>query len=100
MNGTSGFQEVRSSISRSPHRIGSCTSNGLNSGTVHDTIFMSPSAGQGLSGVVRGGLTAHQIDQTDQIDQKDQTLLSLRQIAPAGFLTQAFAVDRSASCRS
>ena len=26
--------------------------------------------------------------------------LSLRQIAPAGFLTQAFAVDRSASCQS
>ena len=27
-------------------------------------------------------------------------LLSLRQIAPAGFLTQAFAVDWSASCQS
>jgi large exoprotein involved in heme utilization and adhesion len=47
-----------------------------------------------LSGVVRGGLAAHQIDQTNPV------LLSLRQIAPAGFLTQAFAVDRSASCTS
>ena len=94
MNGTSGFQDVRSSISRSPQGIGSRTSNGLNSGTVHDTIFMSPSAGQGLSGVVRTGLATHQIDQTNP------ALLSLRKIAPAGFLTQAFAVDRSASCRS
>ena len=94
MNGTSGFQDVRSSISRSPQGIGSRTSNGLNSGTVHDTIFMSPSAGQGLSGVVRTGLATHQIDQTNP------ALLSLRKIAPAGFLTQAFAVDWSASCRS
>jgi hypothetical protein len=100
MNGTSGFQEVRSSISRSPQGIGSRTSNGLNSGTVHDTVFMSPSAGQGLSGVVRTGLAAHQIDQTNQINQTNPVLLSLRQIVPAGFLTQAFAVDRSASCRS
>ena len=30
----------------------------------------------------------------------ERTLLSLRQIAPAGFLTQAFAVDWSASCQS
>ncbi|MEO6555241.1 MAG: filamentous hemagglutinin N-terminal domain-containing protein [Nitrospiraceae bacterium] len=57
----------------------------------------------GLSGVVRAGLAAHQIDQidrTDQTDQIDKTLLSLRQIAPAGFLTQTFAVDWSASCQS
>jgi filamentous hemagglutinin family protein len=53
-----------------------------------------------LSGVVRAGLAAHQIDQIDKTDQTDQPLLSLRQIAPAGFLTQAFAVDRSAGCRS
>ena len=33
-------------------------------------------------------------------DQKDQSLLSLRQIAPAGFLTQTFALDQSTSCRS
>ena len=31
---------------------------------------------------------------------QDTTVLSLRQIAPPGFLTQAFAVDWSASCRS
>jgi large exoprotein involved in heme utilization and adhesion len=48
----------------------------------------------GLSGVVRGGLATHQIDQTNPV------LLPLRQIAPAGFLTQAFAVDRSAGCQS
>ncbi|MBI5315363.1 MAG: filamentous hemagglutinin N-terminal domain-containing protein [Nitrospirae bacterium] len=53
-----------------------------------------------LSGEVRGGLAAHQIDQIDKTDQTDQPLLSLRQIAPAGFLTQAFAVERSAGCRS
>jgi filamentous hemagglutinin family protein len=51
----------------------------------------------GLSGVVRAGLVTHQ---TDQIDKTDQPLLSLRQIAPAGFLTQTFAVDQSASCQS
>lgn len=48
----------------------------------------------GVSGVVRGGLAAHQRDQIDQ------SLLSLRQIAPAGFLTQAFAVEGSSSCQS
>jgi hypothetical protein len=48
----------------------------------------------GVSDVVRARLAAHQIDKTDQ------SLLSLRQIAPAGFLTQTFAVDRSAGCTS
>jgi len=33
-------------------------------------------------------------------ERPDIQTLSLRQIAPAGFLTQAFAVDRSASCHS
>ena len=51
----------------------------------------------GVSGVVRGGLAAHQID---QIDQTDQYLLSLRQIAPVGFLTQSFAVDEPTGCQS
>ncbi len=37
MNGTSGFQEVRL-LSPDHHRIGSCTSNGINSETVSDTI--------------------------------------------------------------
>ncbi len=45
----------------------------------------------GVSRVVRAGLAAHQID---------QPLLSLRRIAPAGFLTQAFAVDEPAGCQS
>ena len=83
MNGTSGFQEVRSSISRSPQGIGSRTSNGLNSGTVHDTIFMSQSAGQGLSGVVRTGLAAHQIDQIDKTDQTEEINQSAVWLSPS-----------------
>jgi hypothetical protein len=40
-------------------------------------------------------------DQTRIVDPADETtVLSLRQIAPAGFLTQAFAVDRSSGCKS
>jgi hypothetical protein len=54
----------------------------------------------GVSDVVRTGLVTHQIDQTNQINQTNPALLSLRQIAPAGFLTQAFAVDRSTGCTS
>jgi hypothetical protein len=38
MNGTSGFQARRPSTSQSPSPSGSCTSNGLNSETVPDTI--------------------------------------------------------------
>lgn len=51
----------------------------------------------GSSGVFRA---SNQRNETNQINQMDQPVLSLRQIAPAGFLTQAFAVDRSASCQS
>lgn len=54
----------------------------------------------GVSDVVRAGLAAHQINQTDRIDKTDQSPLSLRQISPAGFLTKTFAVDRSAGCQS
>jgi filamentous hemagglutinin family protein len=54
----------------------------------------------GVSDVVRAGLAAHQINQTDQIDKTDQSPLSLRQIAPAGFLTRAFSVDEPAGCQS
>jgi len=54
----------------------------------------------GVSDVVRARLVAHQINQTDQIDKTDQSPLSLRQIAPPGFLTQAFLVDEPAGCRS
>ena len=46
---------------------------------------MSASAGQVASGQWRVG---------------DTPILSLRQIAPPGFLTQAFATDRSAGCQS
>ena len=45
--------------------------------------------GEGLAGMTQG----------DSLGE-ETTLLSLRQIAPAGFLTQAFAVDWSAGCQS
>ena len=54
----------------------------------------------GVSGVVRAGLVTHRTNQIDKTDQTDQFLLSLRQIAPAGFLTQAFAVNSSEGCTS
>jgi hypothetical protein len=38
-------------------------------------------------------------DQIDQTDQTNQPILSLRQVGPIGFLTQAFAVE-SAGCQS
>src|SRR5262245_4780266 len=47
------------------------------------------------------GTVAETGAQTRVIDPADETtVLSLRQIAPAGFLTQVFAADWSASCRS
>ena len=62
---------------------------------------LSGSSGwMGLSDLVRAGSAAHQIDQTNQINETNPTVLSLRQIAPPGFLTQAFATDRSAGCQS
>ena len=42
----------------------------------------------------------NQIDQKDQINETNPRVLSLRQIAPAGFLTQAFAGESSAGCQS
>ena len=54
--------------------------------------------GEGARSVARGegleGMTVH-----DPLAD-ERTLLSLRQIAPSGFLTQAFAVDWSAGCQS
>jgi large exoprotein involved in heme utilization and adhesion len=66
---------------------------------------MSASAGQGArgeslfssSGFFRA---SNQRNETNQIHQMDQIVLSLRQIAPAGFLTQAFAVEGLTSCKS
>ena len=53
------------------------------------------SPGFSASTVTMGGA------QTRFVDPADETpVLSLRQIAPAGFLTQAFAVDWSTSCQS
>ena len=39
-------------------------------------------------------------DEERSVARGEHSLLSLRQIAPAGFLTQAFAVDWSAACQS
>ena len=58
--------------------------------------------GEGLAvvgvGVVRGLAPPNRPNKPDQ--PNNPILLSLRQIAPAGFLIQAFAVDRSAGCQS
>jgi filamentous hemagglutinin family protein len=53
------------------------------------------SAGFSAGAVTERGAQARVIDPAQEM-----TVLSLRQIAPAGFLTQAFAVDQSASCQS
>jgi filamentous hemagglutinin family protein len=53
------------------------------------------SSGFSAGSVTEGGAQAHVIDPAHET-----TVLSLRQIAPAGFLTQAFAVDWSTSCQS
>jgi filamentous hemagglutinin family protein len=58
------------------------------------------SGSSGLSHFFGSNNETNQIDQTNQIYQTNQTVLSLRQIAPPGFLTQAFAVDWSAGCTS
>jgi filamentous hemagglutinin family protein len=52
-------------------------------------------AGLSAGVVTEGGAQAGVIDPA-----QETTVLSLRQIAPAGFLTQAFALDWSASCKS
>jgi hypothetical protein len=52
-----------------------------------------------LSGLSRSD-EIDQIDQTDQTDQIDHPILSLRQIAPAGFLIQGFAPNGSTDCAS
>jgi hypothetical protein len=52
-------------------------------------------AGFSADAVAEGGAQMRVIDPAHET-----TILSLRQIAPAGFLTQAFAVDWSASCQS
>jgi large exoprotein involved in heme utilization and adhesion len=54
----------------------------------------------GPDGFIAGTVTIRS-DQTRAIDPaQETTVLSLRQIAPAGFLTQAFAVDKSAGCKT
>jgi len=74
---------------------------------------MSGGSGQGASGSSLSGLSGlssssglHRLSvagyKTDEQDKTDQTdhLLSLRQIAPPGFLIQAFAVEPAAGCTS
>jgi large exoprotein involved in heme utilization and adhesion len=53
------------------------------------------SAGFSADTVTKGDKQARVIDPA-----QETTVLSLRQIAPAGFLTQAFPVDWSAGCKS
>jgi filamentous hemagglutinin family protein len=55
----------------------------------------APSVGAGLE----ARSDEQEPNQTNQIDQTNQPILSLRQIGPIGFLTQAFAVE-SAGCQS
>jgi len=52
-------------------------------------------AGFSTGSVTEGDEQARVIDLA-----QETTVLSLRQIAPAGFLTQAFAVDESTGCQS
>jgi hypothetical protein len=52
-------------------------------------------AGFSTGAVAEGGIPVRVIGSA-----QETTVLSLRQIAPAGFLTQAFAVDVSTSCQS
>jgi len=78
----------------------------LSTGTGRGVTGEGLSGSFGLSGAQPTPLglnPTNQINQTnqkDQINQTNPTLLSLRQIAPAGFLTQAFAVDRATGCKS
>jgi hypothetical protein len=53
------------------------------------------SAGFSAGSVTEGGAQARVIDPA-----QETTVLSLRQTAPPRFLTQAFAIDMSASCQS
>ncbi len=74
-------------------------------GTGEGLGSMSASAGQGARGeslFSSSGLfrASNQRNETNQINQMDQIVLSLRQIAPAGFLTQAFAVEEPTGCQS
>ena len=98
MNGTSGFQEVRSSTSRSPsYRFLHEQQHQSEQGSWHH--FHAPLAA--LSADARPAVRGEGLAGMTQGDSLGETaLLSLRQIAPAGFLTQAFAVDWSAGCTS
>ena len=98
MNGTSGFQEVRPSTSRSAYCFLHERQHQFGTGSLHH--FHSPQAAlsvdfrpavrsEGLAGMTPGAPL-----------ESETALLSLRQIAPAGFLTRAFAVDWSAGCQS
>ena len=70
--------------------------------TEPDSWLASPlatlNAGMGLGAKTEGGRAEGMTLESSSTGETP--LLSLRQIAPAGFLTQAFAVDSSASCQS
>ena len=99
MNGTSGFQEVRPSTSRSTadrflheqrHQFGEGCWYHLHAPLAALNGDARPAVrGEGSAGMNPGASPAG-----------ETALLSLRQIAPAGFLTQGFAVDWSAGCQS
>jgi hypothetical protein len=52
------------------------------------------------SGLARSSHQRHETNQIDQTDQRDQSVVSLRRLTPAGFLTQSFAESGSTGCRS
>ena len=98
MNGISGFLEARPTTSRSAYCFLHERQHQFGTGSLHH--FHAPLAalsvdarpavrGEGLAGMPPGASLGG-----------EPALLSLRQIAPAGFLTQAFAVDVSTSCQS
>ena len=99
MHGTSGFQGIRSTTSRSPsyrflheqrHQYGEGCWHHFHAPLAALSIDARPAVrGEGLAGMTPGTSPAG-----------GTAVLSLRQIAPAGFLTQAFAVDWSAGCQS
>ena len=99
MNGTSGFQEVRPSTSRSPadhfrheqqHQFVTDSLHHFHAPLAALSVDARPAVrGEGLAGMTPGASLGG-----------ETALLSLRQIAPAGFLTQAFAVNWSAGCQS
>jgi large exoprotein involved in heme utilization and adhesion len=64
------------------------------------TLESGLSGSSGLSGLSGAFGSNNEIDEIDQTNEIDQMFLSLRKIAPPGFLTEAFAADPSSQCHS